>query len=250
MYDSNPDNFTLGVTQSIFDPVAETFNDIPAVYGENDNTDYWGVGVRGKGGYVGVSGIVNPTGFFTYYGVIGGVYNDSDSGFFANPDGAPAFVGGGGTAYGVYGESFGNGTSYAGYFSGDLAYTSALIPASDERLKKNIKTMDGALSNVMKLRPTTYEFRRDENASMNLAKGHQFGFIAQEVGQVFPNLVHNNVHASPSDKDGKKTEYVGMDYVSLIPVLTAAIQEQQAQIAAQQAQIEELTKQVELLLKK
>ena len=234
----NPNNFLSGIIQGISNNPSGTTNDISGVYGENIVTDYWGIGVKGQGGYIGVLGQIFPSESQDYYGVYGSVLGEGD-----------------GIKYGVYGEADGNGNSiYAGYFAGKLAYTGSLIPASDERLKENIQTMDGALEKVLLLRPTTYEFRRDEYSLMNLAKGHQFGFIAQEVKEVFPNLVHDNVHVGYPDRKDKttkvKTEYVGMDYVSLIPVLTAAIQEQQVQIEAQQAQIEQLQLQMEELIKK
>jgi hypothetical protein len=234
---TDPGSLGYGVIQGVSILPEASASDIAGVYGENIATDYYGVGVQGQGGYIGLSGLVYPTGSQEYYAVYG------------------AAVGGAsGTNYGVYGEASGNGTNYAGYFAGDLAYTGSLIPASDERLKQNIQTMNGALDNILLLRPTTYEFRTKENALMNLAKGHQFGFLAQEVAEVFPNLVHENVHVSHPDKRDKtsavKTEYIGLDYVSLIPVLTAAIQEQQAQIEAQQAQIEQLLIRMEALMKK
>jgi hypothetical protein len=49
-----------------------------------------------------------------------------------------------------------------------------------------------------------------------------------------------------SDKD--KT--LSVNYISLIPVLTKAIQEQQEQLSTQKKEIDELKKMVELLLKK
>ena len=34
---------------------------------------------------------------------------------------------------------------------------------------------------------------------MNLARGPQIGFIAQEAGEIFPQLMHENVFSKPSD---------------------------------------------------
>jgi hypothetical protein len=67
------------------------------------------------------------------------------------------------------------------------------------------------------------------------------GFIAQEIQKVLPMLVIEG-----SDKD--KT--LSVNYISLIPVLTKAIQEQQEQLSTQKKEIDELKKMVELLLKK
>jgi hypothetical protein len=251
--ESNPANTSSGIIQGISNNPASSFNDISALFGQNIIDDFYGIGVTGEGGWIGVRGSVYAEGSEFYTGVEG-----TASGSTGTQVGVYGYAFGvDGTSYGVYGSAadYGEaGYAYAGYFEGDLAYTGSLIPASDERLKENIKTMDGALDKVLLLRPTTYDFRRDEYSLMNLAKGHQFGFIAQEVKEVFPNLVHDNVHVGyPDDKDKTnqvKTEYIGLDYVSLIPVLTAAIQEQQAQIDAQQAQIEQLLLKMDALIKK
>jgi len=81
---------------------------------------------------------------------------------------------------------------------------------------------------------------------MNLAEGGQMGFIAQEVQAIFPELVHNNAYAAPpkseQSKTGETTQYLGLDYISMIPVLTRAIQEQQTEIDTQDERIKSLEK--------
>ncbi|OPZ96779.1 MAG: hypothetical protein BWY70_01666 [Bacteroidetes bacterium ADurb.Bin408] len=90
----------------------------------------------------------------------------------------------------------------------------------------------------MLLEPKEYEMRRDEFPSMNLAEGKQFGLIAQDLEKVFPELVHKVLHPDNMEK-GKETmiEFKGIDYISLIPVLIEAIQEQQKEIDALKAQL-------------
>jgi len=87
-----------------------TFNDKPAVYGEHAAVDYYGIGVKGVGGYKGVEGTVNATGSGSYYGIIGSAISTSGTGY----------------AYGVYGEAAGAGTNYAGYFQGDVYVSGTL----------------------------------------------------------------------------------------------------------------------------
>jgi hypothetical protein len=65
----------------------------------------------------------------------------------------------------------------------------------------------------------------------------QMGFIAQELESVLPNSVH-------TDKSADAIKSV--DYISIIPVLTKALQEQQELIAKQQ---ELIAKQQELVAK-
>ncbi|MCD6595564.1 right-handed parallel beta-helix repeat-containing protein [bacterium] len=76
---------------------AGSYIDGYGVYGECANDDYYGYGVYGKGGYVGVEGDVSPTGSDYYYGIYG--YVD----------------GGDGENYGVYGLSYGDGVNYGVY---------------------------------------------------------------------------------------------------------------------------------------
>ncbi len=64
------------------------------VYGESAQDDYYGIGVYGIGGWLGVAGDVYPSGSGDYYGVYG--YVD----------------GGDGDNYGLFGESWGDGSNY------------------------------------------------------------------------------------------------------------------------------------------
>ncbi|MCD6595058.1 hypothetical protein J7L68_05210 [bacterium] len=116
-----------------------------AVYGQATDEGYYGYGVYGEGGYIGVAGDVYPTGSDYYYGVYG--YVDGGDGYNyalegdAYGDGenygvyAYASDNGGGTSinYGVYADAWGGSESYgiyatagggainwAGYFDGDV----------------------------------------------------------------------------------------------------------------------------------
>ncbi|MCF2491490.1 tail fiber domain-containing protein [Dyadobacter sp. CY347] len=93
---------------------------------------------------------------------------------------------------------------------------SGQIVTSDERLKTEINTLEKGLAIVSKLMPVTY--KKKESISSNDYKRSEIGFIAQEVRKILPQLV----------REGKDTDkLLGLDYISLIPILTRAIQEQQ-----------------------
>lgn len=66
----------------------------------------------------------------------------------------------------------------------------AFIGNSDRRLKKNIQTLDGknALDFISKMNGVTYEWN-DEVTGNNRPEGMQFGFIAQDLKQLFPEKV-------------------------------------------------------------
>jgi hypothetical protein len=80
--------------------------------------------------------------------------------------------------------------------------------------------------------------RIDEVPSLNLAKGTQFGFVAQELETVFPELVEDG--AAPGVNREDVINYKGVNYIGMVPVLTKAIQEQQTLI-------NELKKRIEML---
>ncbi|MCB9245645.1 MAG: tail fiber domain-containing protein [Flavobacteriales bacterium] len=142
--------------------------------------------------------------------------------------------------YGLYSIADSASTAVAGYFDGDLTYTGTLTGPSDQALKTRIEPMGSALNSVLTLRPKTYEFRDDVHG-MRLPEGTQYGFIAQELETVFPNLVKEQKHIGKhKDGDPDLMTYKSVDYISLIPVLTKAIQEQQAMIEALQLEIQNL----------
>lgn len=97
---------------------------------------------------------------------------------------------------------------------------------SDERLKENLVPIANAISKVSTLRSVIGNFIADEN------KTPRPFLIAQDVQQVLPEAI------GTSEIDG--TEYLGVSYTDVIPLLVAAIKEQQALITALTARIEAL----------
>ncbi len=108
---------------------------------------------------------------------------------------------------------------------------------SDQRLKRNIVTSNYGLNDVMKLKVYDYNFKAD---SLNTLCT---GFLAQELHKVYPEAV------TVGGEDVNEDPWM-VDYGSMTPLLTKAIQEQQAQIEKQQKQIEELQKLVHELSNK
>ncbi|KAJ8550246.1 hypothetical protein ON010_g10823 [Phytophthora cinnamomi] len=82
----------------------------------------------------------------------------------------------------------------------------------------------------------TFEWRRDEFPSRNLPAGVFPGFIADEVEEVLPDLVHE-------DGDGWKS----LNYVGVVPHLVRAVQEMQEQLEASQAQMARMQQQIDAL---
>ncbi|MFH1120706.1 MAG: tail fiber domain-containing protein [Bacteroidota bacterium] len=123
---------------------------------------------------------------------------------------------------------------YAAYFSGNVYCTGSYLP-SDEKLKSNIQPMKNSLDKIMQLDVMTYDFKASEFPEMNLPLDKQNGFTAQNLENVFPELVKLN----PAKKE-QPVDFKAVNYTGLIPVLTAAIQEQQALIEKMHRKIDEL----------
>ncbi len=209
-------------------------NDTRAVKGEAKSQGGYGYGGDFLGGYYGVYAKAEAD---DYTGLARGVYGYATGtagtryGVYGNASNS-----GGSAAYGVYGTASGATNNYGLYCSGNGVYTGTWTQSSDLKLKKNIKPLAGALDKIMLLQPKEYEMRREEFPSMNLSEGKQFGLIAQDLEKIFPEMVHTISHPINTEK-GKETnmEFKGIDYISLIPVLIEAIQEQQKEIEALKA---------------
>jgi len=155
-----------------------------------------------------------------------------------------------GNRYGVYGTADSGTGKWGVYCSGDFYYTGNLTMTSDARLKENIRDSRYGLSQVMLLKPKTYEFRKSGvHSEFNLAEGEQFGFLAQELEEVMPEMVSTDTHVfydTPGnpESDSSEMEVKSINYISMISVLTKAIQEQQEMID----QLNEKVSQLELKL--
>lgn len=101
--------------------------------------------------------------------------------------------------------------------------TNGVIQTSDSRFKKQITNSEYGLNTLMQMRPVTYYWKEGTTT-------RQLGFIAQEMQQLVPEAV----------TDPGNGESLGMNYSTLIPVLTRAIQEQQEQIRTLKARLEQL----------
>jgi len=119
-------------------------------------------------------------------------------------------------------------------FSGDTKYVRVIEPdgsdhtASDMRLKKNIDSIVDGLEVVGKLKPKNYNWKNSESDEL------AFGFLAQDVRKVIPELV-----LELSNPDDDETTLL-LDYQGLIPFLTAAVQEQQGIIESQEQKLTEI----------
>ena len=155
-------------------------------------------------------------------------------------------IAGAGTNNGVNGQNAAPTSGWGGLFQNDLGYTGFFGVASDERLKQNIKTIPNALEIVKNLRGTTYEHNLTSYPDLGLKTGINYGFIAQEVESVLPNLVreknipHINscVRGTTETKEAEQMKTVS--YIEIVPILVEAIKDQQVLIEKLEQRITEL----------
>ena len=101
----------------------------------------------------------------------------------------------------------GNLSNNGNNLSGAFTATGNITAFSDERLKENIETIEGALDKVAQMRGVMYDKDGDRGT----------GVIAQEMQQVMPEVVH----------DG---EYLSVAYGNIVGVLIEAVKELKAEL--------------------
>lgn len=140
---------------------------------------------------------------------------------------------------GIYGDIYSFSEAYipgryAGFFNGQTRvngnfYATAVYNTSDRRLKTNISHIEhSSLKKIQDLQPIQFTWDRIENPhcsdtitikrtllseDIDYERQH-YGFLAQEVQKLYPELVRE-------DGDG----YLSINYIELIPLLVQAVQE-------------------------
>ena len=109
----------------------------------------------------------------------------------------------------------------------DLYVNGSIYNPSDKNLKKNIKSIEDKSSSIINLEPVEFNYKDDK-----MQQKH-FGFIAQDVEKIYPELVtsgQNNVKS--------------INYVEFIPLLVLKLQNQQKEIHELRDQINELNNKI------
>lgn len=120
----------------------------------------------------------------------------------------------------------GNGTLVGSISSNST--TTSYNTTSDARLKDRIKPLSGALERLSRLRPISFGWKSDPDGPL------ADGFLAQEVAEVVPQATTG---LSDAVDDNGKIVPMQIDTSHLVPLLTAAMQEQQGYIESIEAQL-------------
>lgn len=137
--------------------------------------------------------------------------------------------------------------SYIFTINGSALASGGIWQDSDSKLKKNITLLDGKLmlSKIMNIDGKKYEFKNKEEleevySKLNgdtlskmipqFPKGEQYGFIAQELEKIFPELLEAD----------SITNLKAINYTGMIPVLLQVVKEQQTQLTQLQQQLAQI----------
>jgi len=159
----------------------------------------------------------------------------STAGYRFDPNGESFFSHAGSTSaeatFYVYSTGAAAYRFYVGLGGTVNATNTAISAISDVRLKENIRDIDAGLNKILELKPRTFDWKDGKGA--NTKNAH--GFIAQEIEQVFPDLVDEWRDPAPEGEEPYKS--VRQD---LIPVLVKAIQELKLENDSLKSRIEAL----------
>jgi Chaperone of endosialidase len=102
------------------------------------------------------------------------------------------------------------------YIPGNLYVDGSIINPSDINLKHNIEVLNPILTNKLdELKPSKYTLKDDKSNAVH------YGFIAQELEQVLPELVVNKPTTSTHNQHH---QIKAINYLELIPLLVHKVQ--------------------------
>ena len=109
---------------------------------------------------------------------------------------------------------------------------------SDSRMKIDVTPLPSELSNILKLNPVSYLYDMDPTDNVNIVT--RVGFLADEVIDIYPNLVTKDSGMPYTNQAGETFIPMTMCMTDLIPYHTKAIQELASENAALKAQVASL----------
>ncbi len=115
---------------------------------------------------------------------------------------------------------------------GSVLGSGPYIDASDSRFKKDVHQLSDALGRISNLRGVSYEVDEGAKASVRRSmsnRGREMGFIAQEVQDIFPELVSEA-------EDG----YLGVSYSRMTAALVEAVKELKTENEELKSRLEKL----------
>ncbi|MBC8988255.1 tail fiber domain-containing protein [Pedobacter sp. N36a] len=102
---------------------------------------------------------------------------------------------------------------------------------NEKELKVNVDKISTATQQLKNLEPVTFNYDTKKFNYLQLPTGGQYGFLVSNVLPEFPQMVTEvSKQYNAGKNDSKVVKYNEVQTENLIPVLVAAIKEQQAEI--------------------
>jgi hypothetical protein len=205
---------------------------------DNNTTGYGNAAIGDLSLFSNTTGSNNiAVGYFAGYNVSGGNSNNIHIGTRgASADNGAVRIGGN-TALGdpvtqtaFYASGIGNATVSGVPVLVNTSTGQLGIASSSRRFKEDIQDMSDASDGLMSLRPVTFRYKQPFDDG---TKPLQYGLIAEEVAEVYPDLV-----ARSADGQIETVKYQVLD-----PMLLNEVQKQQAEIKSLREKIEAQQKQ-------
>jgi hypothetical protein len=145
--------------------------------------------------------------------------------------------------YSVFGANPGSGANdWSGYFPGKTLVGGTTFTPSDENLKTDIQPLTGATGRLMQFRPKS--FRTSEFPQLGLSEGLRYGFIVQDVEQLFPQWTTTVHHPEQLDTLGNvvtpAVEFMAYTTDEIPALLVGGFQEHHQALVAQAEETAEL----------
>lgn len=193
----------------------------------------------------------------------GGGFYAENTGCIGSNIGVSAIASGGSLIAGIYAEGVNDSSCvtdsvtvtgggkvpgvFAGYFNGNTFTAGTAYLASDRNLKQNFEEIINVSDLLAKLEVKKYTFNRSEYPEMHLPAGSHYGVIAQNVEEVFPDLVLNMSTIAPKNvknlQERETYNIKAVNYNEFIPLLIAAHKEQQVEIEQLKQQLQQVCEQ-------
>jgi hypothetical protein len=119
----------------------------------------------------------------------------------------------------------------------------SIIVPSDRRIKTNIRSLPPVLDKLLQLRPVSYEMKYE-----NPEHEKSIGFIAQEVRELFPEMVQ--VFSKKIPGGTTITDFNSLNYNPFKILAVKGVQEEQQLIEDLQSQQASITRRLEMIEKK
>ena len=163
------------------------------------------------------------------YGIIGS----------ATSTGAYGYFGAYGIANGALGSNYGVFSQGDLYTTGGANTIGGYVSGSDKNIKTNVARMSSNLEIITRLKPVSFKFDNAYAPQLKLNSTKNYGFIAQDVAEVLPDLIVTSTVAPTYDSTGQITnpakELKSLNYDGLIPFAIGGIQELNARQKEMQA---------------